>query len=85
MHHVQAPDTAALEPSFWFQYMTIWPHNLHKLNVLCQPNGIRLNIQFTMRQEEGGQLPFLDIYIYSNENEFSATLCTCVWQTPTST
>lgn len=77
--HIQAQDTAASQPSFWSLYMVIWPHGLHKLNVLYQPNSTYPNIQFTTGQEEGGHFPFLDIYLYSSKKEFfSHTVYLCL-------
>jgi hypothetical protein len=58
--------------------MAIWPHGLHKLNILYQLNSIHPNIQFTTGQEEVGHLPFLEIYLCSSKKRFFQPHCVLV-------
>jgi hypothetical protein len=57
------------KPLCWFHYMDdtiiIWPHGPGKLSeFLDHLNSVHGNIQFTMKTERDGHLPFLDINMY---------------------
>jgi hypothetical protein len=58
------------KPLCWFRYvedtLVIWSHDPGKLSeFLKHLNSVHEIIQFTMETERDGQLPFLDIDIYS--------------------
>jgi hypothetical protein len=65
----KATEQATHKPACWFKYVydafIIWPHGQEKLTeFLNHLNGLHNKIQFTMKKEEDGHLPFLDIDIY---------------------
>ncbi|KAJ4448198.1 hypothetical protein ANN_10212 [Periplaneta americana] len=66
-------ETATLKPSCWYRYVddtfVIWKHGRRTLeDFLLHLNSQHEQIQFTMETEKDGQLPFLDVLVYRQEN-----------------
>ena len=76
--------TATKQPSLWLRYVddtfVIWRHGQIGLeDFLSHLNSIRNSIQFTM--EVAGELPFLDVLVKRNDEEFH----TSIFRKPTHT
>ena len=81
-----AIDTATHKPTLWIRYVddtfVIWTHGDSELQAfLGHLNSLRESIQFTMEEEEQGQLPFLDVLVKRK----GSNLTTSVYRKPTST
>jgi hypothetical protein len=70
MEHFEqtAIGTAIHKPTRWYRYVTntfvVWPHGKRVLQeFLKHLNGIHENINFIMKIEENGALPFLDVLV----------------------
>ena len=67
--------TATNQPSFWLRYVddtvVIWRHGQKGLEDFPNHfNSIRSSIQFTMEVEQARELPFLDVLVKQNNEEF---------------
>ena len=88
MKHLEenALQTAPLPPRLWQRYVddtfVIWPHGQDKLQRFHDHiNGQHPNIKFTIEQEEGNKLTFLDVQVTRRESRLSMA----VYRKPTHT
>ena len=82
-----ALDTADHRPSTWLRYVddtfVIWPHGpQHLQGFLDHLNNLHPNIKFTMDQEEGNSIPFLDVKV---SRQPDGSLGHAVYRKPTHT
>jgi hypothetical protein len=68
----KALNTASRRPKCFFRYVDdsflVWPHSTAVLEDFLDMNSQHPSITFTMKVEENGQLPFLDILICRKED-----------------
>ncbi|XP_015111508.1 uncharacterized protein LOC107037456 [Diachasma alloeum] len=83
----EALKSAAQKPAVWFRYVddtfVIWSHGRTGLNQFLEfLNAQHPSIKFTMKIEQNGCLPFLDVSVRCNED---GTLSHQVYRKPTHT
>ena len=81
----RALTTAPVSPSFWKRFVddVIFAVSQHEIVVLLQHlNSIEPTIQFTVKRETDGKLPFLDTYV---QRTTDGKLETVVYRKPTHT
>ena len=65
-------ESASLRPKVWLRYVddtfVVWNHGEEEQLILQHINSKNKNIQFTMKNEENGLLPFLDLLISREGN-----------------
>ncbi len=81
-----AINSAQYKPTLWLRYMddtfVLWSHGKEKLMEFHKHiNSLRESIQFTIKTEEGGKLPFLDVNISRQHQQLNTT----VYRKPTRT
>ena len=80
---VMALRSISLKPSMWLRYVDdtflFWPHQEYVQALIDDVNSIHSSIQFTMEKEQDNKLSFLDVFITSTDQWFSAS----VYQKPT--
>ena len=72
----KAITTALLKPSLWIRYVDdtfdIWPHGSAPLKIFHEHlNQQCPSIQFTIKTEDNGKIPFLDVLITQNGTQLS--------------
>ena len=74
-----AISTSELKPYLWLCYVddtfVIWKHGDHRLQSFWDHlNSMRPTIKFTMKEESGGQLPFLDVLVKQRDQQLETSV-----------